>query len=632
MCGICGILDPDATIHGRNRMVARMNDGMTHRGPDGDGVYGDETVSLGHRRLAIIDLDTGNQPMSYRHWHVVFNGEIYNFIALREQLSALGHQFISRSDTEVILHAFEEWGPDCVHRLTGMFAIALWDSKKKRLYLFRDRVGIKPLYYGRLARGIVFCSEIDPLLRATEISRRLNKRALLNFLGYGFSEGPETMFADIFEISPGHMAVVDLDGQVHCRRYWHMNNRQLFTGSIQNAVEELENMLTVVVRDHLVSDVPVCTFLSGGIDSSGVSAIAAECAETQMTAYTVSFPDNQYDETRWAMLVAEKYGLDHRIIRAEDHELTLADVEVIIRHVGQPFADSSCIPTYMVCHEAAKNFKVVLSGDGGDEAFYGYETFAWLAKIGFCKQFPEKIRRSALRVIGRLPRLGRFDEKTRQIEKALRYSLLPLDRGIEYLNAILDPAQLRRMLTDTFRKVDQQTADLVKKNSENSYRIMSEYLFNSSLPQDMLSKVDRMSMRASLEVRVPLLDHRIVEFAASLPEDFHFREGQKKYLLKRVLSDRLPRTVLEHKKQGFSIPLHRFYSQSFIDACEERLTATGAFNRSIFRQEIIKKTLAANRNINRTSKRVFSIYTWTHLLWMMMQLEIWADSYNVTFN
>jgi len=633
MCGICGILDPGMEVEERDRAVARMNTRLAHRGPDGEGVFGDASISLGHRRLAIIDLDTGSQPMSYRHWCVVFNGEIYNFMEVRKELSARGHRFVSRSDTEVILHAFDEWGLDSIQRLTGMFAMALWNSNEKRLYLIRDRVGIKPLYYGRLAGGgIAFSSEIDPLLQATDISRQLNKTALLDFMGYGFASGPETLFAAIQEIPPGHLAVVEPGGEVSCRAYWQLADRCSFDGSMEDAVSELDALLQKVVRDHLVSDVPVCTFLSGGIDSSGVSALAAENTDKALTAYTVSFPDSQYDETRWAKQVAQKSGLEHRIIRSGDHSLTVGDVEMIVRHVGQPFADSSCIPTYLVCREAAREFKVVLSGDGGDETFYGYETFAWLSRIEACRRIPVRLRRGALRMLNRIPATGLFNEKSRQFEKALRYSLLTPQQSIEYLNAILDPDQLEELLSVELPQGEPATNYQVAGDHKKPYRLMSAYLFHNSLPQDMLRKVDRMSMRSSLEVRVPLLDHRIAEFAASLPQDFHFRAGKKKYLLKRVLSGRLPTTVLTHKKQGFSIPLHRFYTPDFLNECETRLRDSYSFCGRLFKPDIIRQTIAANRNMNSASKRNFSVFTWSHLLWMMLQLEIWADTYHVTLN
>lgn len=633
MCGISGVFSRSIPETERKAIVASMNDDLIHRGPDSSGVYSDSSITLGHRRLSIIDLSAGNQPMSYESYHVVFNGEIYNYRKVREELKSLGHQFVTNSDTEVIVHAFAQWGPESVKRLTGMFAFALWDSKKECLYLFRDRIGIKPLYYCHFNKGLVFSSEISPLFRVKEVSRGANKEALVNFFMFGYSIGPGTAFKDIYELPPAHWAEFDGKSIPVIRPYWTLSDVSSFKGSFEDACISLDNLLNNVVEEHLISDVPVSTFLSGGIDSSSITALSKKKYSGNLEAFTVSFPDLAYDESHWAKIVADHIKVKHTVINMNQMPLCIGDIENVVKHVGQPFADSSCLPTYFVCKAASEKYKVVLSGDGADELFFGYNTFDWYSKIIFLRNMPLFIRKLCATLLELIPDSKFTDERLRQAEKALRYSYLREDEAIIYLNAILDPSQLEEIFTGKFSELkSKEFSYLVAGNgNSNPLRTMIKFLLGQSLPQDMLKKVDRMSMRTSLEVRVPFLDHRVVEFAYSLPEEFLIRNGVRKYILRSVMSKYLPEEVFTHKKQGFAIPLHYYYDKEFLDSCEDLLLPSNSIIRQIMPDKTIKSVLEANRNLKTTSKRKLSIYTWTHLFWMMLQFEIWVKKYNVSF-
>jgi len=633
MCGISGLFSKSIPKADRNAIIASMNNDLVHRGPDSSGIYSDSSITLGHRRLSIIDLNTGHQPMSYGSYHIIFNGEIYNYRKIREELKPLGHQFITNSDTEVILHAFAQWGPDSVKHLAGMFAFALWDSTKECLYLFRDRIGIKPLYYCCFNKGLVFSSEISPLFHVKEVSRDANKEALVNFFMFGYSIGPETAFKNIHELPPAHWAKFDGKSEPAITPYWSPTEVSPFKGTFEDACISLDNLLNNVVKEHLISDVPVSTFLSGGIDSSSITALSEINYSGNLEAFTVSFPDVDYDECHWAKIAANHIKVKHSLISMNQQPLRMEDIEGIIKHVGQPFADSSCLPTYFVCKAASEKYKVVLSGDGADELFFGYDTFDWYSKIMFLKNIPLFIRKLCATLFELIPDSKFANERLRQAEKALRYSYLAEDEAIIYLNAILDPSQLEELFIGKFKgpKSKEFLCLVAENRNSNPLRTMIKFLLGQSLPQDMLRKVDRMSMRTSLEVRVPFLDHRVVEFAYSLPEDFLIRNGVRKYILRSVMSKYLPEEVFTHKKQGFAIPLHYYYDKKFLDSCEELLLPSNSIIRQIMPDKTIKTVLQANRDLKAISKRKFSIYTWTHLLWMMLQFEIWVKKYNVSF-
>jgi asparagine synthase (glutamine-hydrolysing) len=633
MCGIAGVLSKSISEPERIEIVESMNGDMAHRGPDGSGIYSDSSITLGHRRLSIIDLDTGDQPMSYESLHIVFNGEIYNYKEVREELTNLGHEFRTNSDTEVIVHAFSEWGPDSVTRLAGMFAFALWDSKEQRLHMFRDRLGIKPLYYCRINDEVLFCSEISPLFRRRDMSRGANQESLFLFFMLGYSVCPETAFQDIQELQPGHRAVFSDSTEPEITPYWSVNEVMPFEGSFDEAREALEGLLNVVVKEHLVSDVPVSSFLSGGIDSSSITALSRDHYQGELEAFTVGFPDESYDESSYARKVADHVHIKHTLIQMDEQRLSLEDVRGIVKHVGEPFADSSCLPTYFVCKEARKKYKVTLSGDGADELFFGYDTFDWYAKIMSLRKIPALLRKLSTAALAVMPDFNRFNERLRRLDKAIRYSLLSENDAIVQLNAILDKSQLEELFSRDFLHGGSVKANRLigMTGSDSPLRTMIKFCLGQSLPQDMLRKVDRMSMRASLEVRVPFLDHRVVEFAYSLPQEFMIKNGSRKYILREVMKDYLPGEVFSHKKHGFSIPLHEFYTREFLGECRDLLLAPQAEIRRIMPEKNLERILRANEDITSVSRRKLSIYTWTHILWMLVQYEVWAKEFNVSF-
>ncbi len=633
MCGIAGLICEFTPEDDRKAIVGSMNNSLTHRGPDDSGIYSDSGITMGHRRLAIIDLHAGHQPMSFQSYHIVFNGEIYNYREVRDELKSLGHSFLTDSDTEVILHAFSQWGTHCVTRLNGMFAFALWDSKKKDLHLFRDRTGIKPLYYCRFHSGLAFSSEISALFAVKEVSREASRKTLSQFFMFGYPPGPNTAFKNIFELPPASWSHFDGKSDPVPTNYWTPTDAQPFQGSFDEAKTVLDSLLHQVVKEHLVSDVPVSTFLSGGIDSSSITALSQKLYSGTIEAFTVSFPDAKYDESVWAKMVAEHCNVKHTVMDMDQKPATIEDIETIIQHLGQPFADSSCIPTYYVCKAASENYKVVLSGDGADELFYGYENFDFYSKIITLKKIPLLIRQLSSSCIKQIPDYHAINEKLRQLEKALRYSYLCEDDAIIYLNAILDPQQLRDIFSESLsEQLPNDFSHLITNNQDDSpLRKMIKFLFGQSLPQNMLRKVDRMSMRSSLEVRVPFLDHRVIEFAYSLPKEFTIHNGLRKYILRKVMSKYLPEKVFTHKKQGFDIPLHRYYTKSFMDGSEDLLLSSDSAIRLIMGEDKISSVIKANRALMASPKRYYSNYTWSHLLWMMLQFEIWKNKFNVSF-
>jgi len=559
--------------------------------------------------------------MSYKSYHVVFNGEIYNYKQVREELKSLSHQFLTNSDTEVILHAFAQWGPESATRLSGMFAFALWDSKKKCLYLFRDRMGIKPLYYCFFDKGLVFSSEISPLLRVKGVSRQANKTSLVNFFMFGYPLTPETAFQNIYELSPAHWAAFDGKSEPVIKAYWDLSEISPFEGNFDEACISLNNLLNIVVKEHLISDVPISTFLSGGIDSSSITALAKKNYAGNLEAFTVRFPDITYDESYWAKIAANHIKVKHTIIGMNPHPLRIEDIEKIIKYIGQPFADSSCLPTYFICKAASEKFKVVLSGDGADELFLGYDTFDWYSKILFLRNIPFSIRKLGETLLALIPDLKFFNEKFRQMAKTFQYSYLSEDEAIIYLNSVLDPSQLEVLFTDKLVKYKSKNLSCLVTGNKNSnpLRTMNKFLLGQSLPQDMLRKVDRMSMRASIEVRVPFLDQ------------FLIHDGARKYIIRSIMAKYLPEEIFKHKKQGFSIPLHYYYDKKFLDSSADLLLASNSNIREIMSDKAIKIILKANCNLQTTSKRQYSIYTWTHILWMMLQFEIWMKNYKISF-
>jgi len=560
MCGIFGVFGFESTRPVDPQMLQRMGDTITHRGPDGGGIYTDGRLGVGMRRLSIIDLKTGDQPMANedRSVWVVFNGEIYNYRELRTQLVAKGYQFATTSDTEVLVHLYEEYSEECVNYLRGMFAFAIWDRSKSALFLARDRLGIKPLYYAETPQGFVFGSELKAVRQSPWISRQVSQSGLVLYLQYGYVPDPLTILQGMLKLPPGHTLTVR-DGRARVpRRYWSATD--FYRSAIappreEEAPEVLWRLLQDAVRSHLISDVPVGAFLSGGIDSSTIVAIMAQESGVPVKTFSVGFRENGYNELPYARQVAEWFGTEHHELLVEPNDLTI--LEKVLSAFDEPFADASAIPTYLVSQLARQHVKVVLSGDGGDELFAGYDRylidhrrrhFGLLSDLGLGGGF---------RCLSNM-----LSEGTPGKNYLYNISLTREDR---YLDSIsIFPSRAVQNLLDPEVTVGKESAFemalSVGKGLDPLSRLQ-DLDIKTYLPGDILTKLDRMSMANSLEGRVPLLDHPLVEFACGLPISLRLRSGETKYLLKRAMRGRVPEAVLTRPKQGFAVPLEAWFEK-----------------------------------------------------------------------
>lgn len=621
MCGIAGIVGvrgdsvDAATVH-------RMCQAIVHRGPDDEGIYAQGSAALGMRRLSIIDLSGGHQPIHNEDqtvW-VVFNGEIYNFQDLRQELEDRGHRFYTQSDTEVIVHLYEEMGADCVQKLRGMFAIALYDLKRESLLLARDRLGKKPLHYALSDGRILFGSEIKAILAAAPELAGISTEGLLQYFYFGYINDPLTVFREINKLPPGHLLEYS-DGKIEVRRYWDvpaLGTRS--AGSEEECLQELEWRLSEAVRIRLISDVPLGALLSGGVDSSIVVALMARACSGPVKTFSIGFRDESFDETRYARMVAERYGTDH-------HELVVdAGIEQTLEFLSgmleEPFGDSSMLPTFHVCRMARKYVTVALSGDGGDELFAGYDRYAIAMNRQELNWMPQGVTNFYHQHIHpRIPSgtYGRnrawnalLSTRDRYLDDVSYLPALDRERSIfsrEFLEAA---APLTSPLEQFRAYYDHAPA------SEALSRLM--YLdMKTYLAGDILTKVDRMSMATSLEVRVPMLDHIFVEWAASMPVEWKFRNGTRKYVLKK-LAERLgiPAELLHRKKQGFQLPLVGWMRNELKEQFLDLLLEPKTLQRGYFRPEAVRGLVKEHVSGRRNRSGV---------LWKMLILELWHRNF-----
>ena len=569
MCGIAGIVDVSGRAPVDADCLRRMNDALFHRGPDDAGYLVEGRVGLAMRRLSIIDVTTGHQPIQNedKTVSVVFNGELYNYRQLADGLRRRGHRFSTSSDTEVLVHLYEEHGERGVERLRGMFAFALWDRERQRLLLARDRLGIKPLYYAMTSQGFVFASELQALVRYPAVGRQVCSDALAAYLRYGYVPDPLTILYGVHKLPPGHLLVVG-DGAVGPpRRYWRSTDffrRAASPAREEEAVEALRERLQSAVRSHLVSDVPVGAFLSGGVDSSAVVALMARDAGAPVKTFSLGFRERGYDELPWARRVAERFGTDHHELVVEPCDVSV--LETVLDAVDEPLADASAIPTYLVSRLARRHVKVVLSGDGGDELFAGYDRYVVDDRRRQLGRLGDAGLGGGLRLLSRALPEG-------SPGKNLLYNL-SLPRTERYLDAMsVFPARALADLIGPDLHVNPTPLDTVLEGSDglDALSRFQDLDLNTYLPGDILTKVDRMSMANSVEVRVPLLDHPLVEFACGLPAPLRLRAGRTKHLLKRALRERVPDEVLARPKQGFGVPLTAWFGDHLPDFFRDAL-------------------------------------------------------------
>lgn len=569
MCGIAGIFHGQRERPVDAALVRAMTDSMTHRGPDGSGVWTAPGIGLGHRRLSIIDLAGGAQPMlsEDESLAVTFNGEIYNFQAVRAELERLGHRFVSHSDTEVILHGWRQWGTDCVTRFDGMFAFALYDRTDGTLFLVRDRLGVKPLFYRETdTGGLAFASELKGLLADPDMRRVPDLTAIDDFLAWGYVPDQNAIIQGVAKLPAGHWLLIEHGRPVPSPvQYWDVDYSRRAAGTGQSLGEELIALMTAAVRSRMIADVPLGAFLSGGVDSSSVVALMAEASDRPVQTCSIGFDAAGLDESDYAARIADLFGTDHRMRRVGADDFSLIDT--LSHHFDEPFADASALPTWRVCELARENVTVALSGDGADEALAGYRRHVFHAGEERVRDMlPRWLRRPMLGGLGAL--YPKADWAPRPLRAKATLLALAGDGDAAYVDAVgvtnatrrrgFYSEGMRRDLGD-YRAEDRMLALMAGAPARSGLDRAQYADMKLWLPGDILTKVDRTSMGVSLEAREPLLDHRLVEFAATLPDDMRVRGRHGKFLMKRAMQGRLPDDILYRPKMGFVTPIAAWF-------------------------------------------------------------------------
>jgi len=622
MCGIVGIFECKSREPVARDLVHKMNDTIIHRGPDDEGIHVGPGIGLGFRRLSIIDLQGGHQPISNEDgtiW-VMLNGEIYNYLDLRRDMEQRGHQFATHSDTECIVHLYEEYGEACFGKLAGMFAIALWDSKNRILLLARDRVGKKPLFYSANSERLLFGSELKALLAGGVSTDGIDTYALSDYFSFGYIPAPKTIYRSVRKVLPGHYLVATETG-VREVSYWDLSFANMETRSEEEWCEIVRHDLCEATRARLMSDVPLGAFLSGGIDSSSIVAAMTRIMRRPVTTCSIGFDARDYDETSYARQVAKQFGSEHH--EAVVHPAALEIVDKLAWHFDEPFADSSAVPTYYVSKMAREHVTVALGGDGGDENFAGYRRYIFDSYENRMRRFvPGWVRRAIFGPLGKwYPPLASAPRVFRA--KATMQSLSRTPLG-GYFNSvsIFRPDDKSRLFTQDFAR------QLGGYNSlgvfENHYDragtddLLSKIQYvdiKTYLPDDILAKVDRASMAVSLEVRAPLLDHRFIERLASMPSSLKLRGRTGKYILKKALEPILPSEILYRSKQGFAVPLDRWFRGELKDLASTYLfdSSDGMFDRK-FLQKIWQQHQSGH-------------YDRSAHLWSILMFRKWQETF-----
>jgi asparagine synthase (glutamine-hydrolysing) len=626
MCGIVGIAHQEVGRINKD-LVRRMCGLLARRGPDGEGYYFDDCVGLGMRRLAIIDVQAGQQPISNESqsiW-VVFNGELYNYRELRRDLERRNHHFATSSDTECLVHLYEDFGDEVVSRLRGMFAFAIWDTKERRLLLARDRLGIKPLYYSHAESRLAFASEMKALLALDGLERRMNLAALSHFFTLGYVPGPNTIYDSIYELPPAHIAVWQ-DGRFWLRRYWEIRPEPDNGKSEQFFVEGLVHHLREAVDLHLMSEVPLGAFLSGGIDSSAVVALMAQASDRKIKTFTVGFTSGErgFDERPFARMVAERFSTEHTELLLNPN---VADVlPDLVQAFDEPFADSSMIPNYLICRAARDWVTVALSGIGGDELFAGYDRYRGALFAEYYRQVPRVARRfliePAIAAMSASFHNGIWRDR---FERFVQGAELPLaDRYQSYITAYDDAEKVELFSDDLQAELKRRGVShtpLAMNQSVQTFAPLDRMLFTDLrmyLPDDELRKIDRISMWHSLEVRVPFLDHKLVEFVATIPARYKLKMWKKKYALIRALSGTLPNAILARRKQGFSIPLATWLRAPLRDFVHTYLNESALRDVGLLNPKTVIRLLTEHdRGISNHETQI----------WVLLIFMLWHDLY-----
>lgn len=628
MCGIFGI----ASLNLNKFPLKELTDTLSHRGPDDAGYYLDENVGLGHRRLSIIDLEGGHQPVFNEDSSkcIIFNGEIYNFPELREKLIVAGHKFSTRSDTETILHAYEEWGEQCVEHLRGMFAFAIWDKVKKKLFIARDRLGIKPLFYAEHHGKFYFASEMKTILADKEFPRDMDEMALVSYFTLSYIPAPLTIFSKIRKLLPGHTLTWQ-DNSIRINKYWDIYFIPDKGKSEDGFIRGFMDIFQESVKSHLISDVPLGAFLSGGVDSSAVVAMMSNGASSRVNTFCIGFGGNTggyLDERIYAKMVAERYNTNHHEYEVIPNPDGLLDK--IVRAFDEPFADDSTIPSYFVCKIARENVTVALSGLGGDELFAGYERYLGFRLRSLYNKFPFFLRENLVsQFIENLPERADGHYTVNHMKRFVRSASLPADESYLGYVSLLTKEQRNTFFSDTAKfnnHLDSCTELLTGYfNSPNvtgdcnSLDRAFYFDIKTYLPEDILALTDRISMQHSLEVRVPFLDHKLVEFCSTIPSEIKMKWFKKKYLLKKAVADLLPKEVINHRKQGFVGPTSRWLQTDLKPYVLDALSERNLKKHGLFNQSTVNHLLEEHF----TGKEIHD-----KLIWALLVFQKWFDMYN----
>ncbi len=611
MCGICGIIRRHQENTVSPATLKKMTDSLIHRGPDDEGFYVNNNAGLAMRRLQVIDLQTGQQPIFNEDKSIVVvqNGEIYNYVELRERLIKKGHRFYTHSDTEVIVHLYEEYGEDFLGHLNGMFAIALWDDTRQKLILARDRLGEKPLYYFQNESGIAFASELKALATLPDFPREVNNEAIYNYFSYLVVSAPATIYRGVNKLRPAHYLRFQ-NGRTEIRRYWDVQFDPQHHWSEKMVCEQLSELLIRSIRQRIRSDVPFGAFLSGGIDSSIVVALMSQVLDEPVKTFSIGFEEDRYNERNYARQIAEKYNTEHHELVVKPSAIDL--LEKLVWYFDEPFAGPSAIPTYVVSKMAREHVTVVLTGDGGDEVFLGYDRYLKMLGRQKYDKIPAPLRKLLGSVGGLLPQ--------QTYGKGLLQSLGQDD--FHYYTVGLSQFFKPKLFTRDF---------LQQISGADSFSVVSDALLDDSheyltrlnaidlkhyLPENVLVKVDRMSMANSLETRALFLDHKIVEFAAKIPAQLKIKNGISKYILKRSSKNLLPQKIINRNKWGFALPVDEWFRGELSEMIREKINATqksDMFNH-IYLSTILSEHLSRRRDHS-------------YLLWSFLILQKWFDTF-----
>ena len=625
MCGITGYVTNNS-LPAEREVLQAMNCAIAHRGPDDDGFYIKENVGLAMRRLSIIDLASGKQPIRNADgtkW-IVYNGEIYNYQELRRDLEANGHKLYTNSDTEAIVHLYDVYGPECLHFLRGMFALAIWDENDRSLFLARDRVGKKPLLYSHQADGtLIFGSEFQALLKHPAISREVDFEAIDAYLSYLCVPAPKTAFKQIRKLEPGHWLLWK-GGKIEMNRYWRPDFSKKIKISEREAIEETTRLLRESTRLRMISEVPLGAFLSGGVDSSTVVALMAQESSQPVKTFSIGFEEQDFSELKYAKRVAEHVGAEYNefIVRPNAMEV----LPTLVEHYGEPYADSSAIPTYYVSKETRKHVTVALNGDGGDESFAGYERYAAMRFAEKYYRLPRNLRRVLVEMPAALIPTSEFRRsRLRDGKRFIQAAGLPRIERYFRWSSTFHAAEKLEVATDDFRNLA-ENADAIGVLDKwfaaaNGSSIIDATLLTdlmTYLPNDLLVKVDIASMANSLEARSPFLDHKVIEFAASLPANQKMRGMQTKYLLKKVAAQLVPKEVVYRRKMGFGVPIGRWLRDEMRPFLHEVLLSDRSMKRGIIKPEALRQYVQEHTE----SKRDHS-----YKLWTLLMLELWFQRF-----